>query len=185
MIPDLSRRALLRGTSMLVPVAALAACATGTSAATLDAQILADASGAVNGVSAVATQVNALKPGAISSTVIAGLTAAKGLVASLSASTPAPTGATTLQTVDTDISNALTALAAVLPAAAIAFPVLAPAIPAVDAVIALLPTIESYVNPLITSITSPTVAAAAPIKPIAQVMSVAQARAVLGVPVVK
>lgn len=177
---DLSRRALLRGTTAIAGVAVLAAC--GANAATLDAQILADASGAVNGASAVATQVNSLKPGAVSAAVLAGLATAKTLIASLSASTPLAAGATTLQTIDTYINDALTALSAVLPAAAGAFPVLAAAIPVVDAAIALLPTIEAYVNPLITSATA---AATAPLMPIAAVMTVAQARATLGIPQVK
>lgn len=181
----ISRRSLLRASTALIPAAVLTACATGTSAATIDTQVLADATGIVNGASTVAAQVNSLKPGAISASVIAGITAAKGLIAGLTASTPAPTGATTLQTVDTDVSDALNALAAVLPAAAVAFPVLAPAIPIIDGAIALLPSVEAWVNPLITSITTPTAAAAAPIKPIAAVMTAAQARAALGVPTVK
>lgn len=176
------RRNLLLATA-LIPAAMVAACGNGASAATIDTQVLADATGVVNGVSTVATQVNQLSPGKVSASVIAGLTAAKGLVSSLVASTPALAGATTLQTVDNYISAALTALAAVLPAAAAAFPVLAPAIAVVDGAIALLPGIEAWVNPLITQTTA--VAAAAPVPPIAQTLTPAQARQKLGIATVK
>jgi hypothetical protein len=176
------RRKLLLATA-LIPAAMVAACGNGATAATIDTQVLADATGIVNGVSTVAAQVNQLSPGKISASVIAGLAAAKGLVSSLAASTPALAGATTLQTVDNYISAGLTALAAVLPAAAVAFPILDGAIPIIDGAIALLPGIEAWVNPLITQVTA--VSAAAPIHPIAKAMSLTQARQALGVATVK
>lgn len=178
----LSRRAALIGTSAL-SVAALAACSLTPA---LDAQILADASGVVSSLSAVASQVNTLAPGKVPASVTNGLSVAQGLVASLSTATPIPTGASTLQTVDGYINAALQAFATVLPAAALAFPVLVPAIPIVDGAIALLPVIEAYVNPLIQQLTpSAPAAASAPLHPIMLAMTPAQARAALGIATVK
>jgi hypothetical protein len=176
----MNRRSLL-ATTALLPVVALMpkARASGVVPAGLDTTILADANGALNAASAVVNQVNTLKSGSISADVVNGLSTAEALITNLSGSIPAAQGATTLETIDNYISDGLNALAAVLPTASVAFPALAPAIPIVDAAIALLPTIENYVNPLITSITTPTVAAVAPMNPIQTRMTPAQARAVL------
>jgi len=175
----LSRRHLLFTTALIAPLA-MTAC--GANAATTDAQVLADASGITNGVLTAVTQVNSFKPGAVSASIVTGLQAAQGFVASLSTATPAPTGATTLQKVDTFINNGVTALASVLPALSILFAPLAGVIPVVDGAIALLPSVEAWVNPLITSVGATPVVIPAPIK---VAYTVAAARAKLGVPVVK
>jgi hypothetical protein len=176
----LSRRHLLSATA-LIPAAALVAC-DGSSAATVDTQIVADASGIVNGLIATANQINAVAPGKIPASITADLLIAQGLVTGIAPTVTAPAAATTLQTVDNYISGALTTIADVLPVAAAAFPVLAAAIPIVDAVIALLPVVEAWVNPLIGQLTA---SAAAPVHPIAATMAPADARKVLGVALVK
>ena len=165
-----TRRALLCGSALALPFV-LGGCPAGTTLT--DAQVLADAQGIVNGLASVAAQVNAANPGTVPSAASAGLTDATALLATLTASTPAPAGASTLARIDTDISNVL---AAISPIVSTVYPIAGPVIAAVQT---LLPVVEAWVNPLITSATG--VSAIAPVSPDAA----AAARKVLGVVVVK
>lgn len=182
---SLSRRNLL-ATSVLVPAGILLANCSGTSTASAEAQMLADAAGVLSAIKSVATAVNtydpAALPAAVLTQIVASVVAAQGIIGSLSgASAPAPT-ATTLVTLDTYINNGLQAIAAVLPAASVAFPVLVPFVMPFDAAVSLLPAIEAYINPIITQVTG--VQAHAPITPIKNVYSAVAARALLNVAVV-
>ena len=103
----------------------------------------------------------------------ASLTDAQALLATLTASTPAPTGASTLARIDTDIGNVL---AAISPIVSTIYPIAGPVIAAVQT---LLPVVEAWVNPLITSATG--VSAVAPVSPDAA----AAARKALGIAIVK
>jgi hypothetical protein len=130
--------------------------------ANLDAQILADAQGLESATTSLETLLTQYAPNALTAdqkTQIATLEAAivSGLN-SLTTTTPAPAGATTLQVIDSDINQVLAAIGGVLPGAAATFPALAPAVPIYDAAVAILPVIEAYVNSLIPAAT----AAAAP-----------------------
>ena len=155
---------------ILAAVFALAACATPPSTTTTttppppnmtlptltDAQVLADATGLVSSLSGVVTAINAAKPGTVSSQVQGYITDAQNLVTNLTAQTPASQGASTLQQIDTDISNVLSA---VTPIVSSVYPVAAPIIAAVQVV---LPGVEAWVNPLITQATG--VSAVAPVQ---------------------
>ena len=89
-------------------------------------------------------EINAAKPGSVPPNVTAYLADAQTLVTGLSAATPAATGASTLQQIDADISNVLSA---VQPVAATVYPAAGVAIEAAEVV---LPGIEAWVNPIIT-----------------------------------
>ena len=183
----ITRRHLSRtlGLAALLGSTALVACTAAQQ--TTDAQVLADASGAVASLNAVVQQFSAIDPKGLSPTTLAGIQSglkiAQGLIASLSTATPAATGASTLAQVDTYLNTGLTAIASVLPVASAAFPALMVAVPIVDAIIALLPGIENWVNPLLTS-AAPKAAAALPLRASVAV-SPAQARKVLGIPAMK
>lgn len=165
----------------------LLACGT-TSTADINAQALADAQGLVNTTKAIVAAIELNDPAAFSAIqqaqITASMNAANAALAQLSAGTLALPGATTLQTIDTDINAVLAAAGAALPAAAVAFPALAPTVPLYDAAVALLPLIEAYVNTVIenTQVTPNLVAAAeAPLKPIQSHYDADQARKLLGV----
>ena len=180
----ISRRNTLR-LAGLGSVSALAACATTTPATNpgtppavtlptlTDTQILADASGIVSSLSGVVTAVNSIKPGALPANVATYVADAQQLVTSLTSATPAASGASTLQKIDTDISNILSAVGPIVGGI---YPVAGPIIAAVQVV---LPGIEAWVNPLITQATG--VSATAPASPAA----LAAARKTLFIPVVK
>lgn len=164
-----------------------------TSTANIDAQALADAQGLLNVTKAMVAAIVQNDPAAFSAAQQAQITAsenaAAAAIASLSTSTMAIPGATTLQTVDNDLNGVLQAVGAALPAAAIAFPAIAPFIPEYDAAVALLPVVENWVNTTIqnTQVTTPVVATAAPmpLKMIKSTYTADQARTLLGIPAVK
>ena len=147
---------------------------------TTPAQVLGDAQGLLASVSATVTEIAAVDPKAFPpgqvASIQASLTAAQQSLATLATTTAAATSASTLAQIDTAINGALSVISAVLPPASVAYPPLAGAIPIVDAAIALLPTIEAFVNPLLTNLT-----AGAPLHPITSTMTPAQARAALGI----
>lgn len=175
----------------MLSIAMLACSATST--ANIDAQALADAQGLLNTTKLMVAAVIQNDPAAFSAAQQAQITAsenaASAAIASLSATTLAIPGATTLQTVDTDLNGVLQAVGAALPAASIAFPEIAPFVPEYDAAIALLPVIENWVNTTIqnTQVTTPVVASAAvaPLNPIKSTYTADQARNLLGIPTVK
>ncbi len=181
----LTRRHISRGLGLAAVAPLLAACPAGST--TTDAQVLADASGAVSSLNAVVAQFAAIDPKGLDATTLTeiqnGLKIAQGLIASLSTATPAASGASTLAQVDSYLNAGLTAIASVLPVASAAFPALMVAVPIVDAIIALLPGIENWVNPLLTS-AAPKAAAALPLRASVAV-SPAQARKALGIPTMR
>jgi hypothetical protein len=165
-----------------LPVAAfLASC--GANAAMIDAQALADAQGLSSATQALIAAINQYAPNAIKPAVQAEVTTLEASIIasiqSLSTATPAPTGATTLQSVDTALNTVLGAIGAALTTAAPMFPVLLPFVPMYDAAVALLPALEAYVN----SVISPAVAAAPQnrAKAIKAHFTPDQARATLGI----
>lgn len=174
-----TRRALLCG---VAAAALLAGCSPNGTAAQIEAQVLADATGAVNGLASVVPAVLKaapnLLPAATGSQVMQGLTLAQQMLGKMDASTPLPTAANTLQVVEGAILQAVNALAAVTPAAAAAFPVLAPYVVIIQAAAALLPGIVAFINSVIPSGQTASLAAGLP----APVMTPAQARAALGIP---
>lgn len=176
----ISRRNALRSTACMIPLAILAGCGT-TAAATLDAQVLADATGVVNSLSTLFPAVVAAVPNFIPSAVVTsvnnGLTIAKNLVTTLTTDTPVNMGASTLQTVESYVNSAVNALAAVTPAAAAVFPVLNIFLVPILAVSAILPSIEAFIG-LYTE--NPSVLSGAPLSN----MTAAQARIVLHIPTV-
>ena len=167
--------------AMAATMLALTRC--GAQNATVDAQALADAKGLQ---AATANLENALvqyaptalnddqkaKIATLEAAVVAGLQ-------SLTTSTPAAAGATTLQTIDSDLNQVLAAIGAALPGAALAIPALAPFVPIFDAAVAVLPVIEAYVNSVI-----PAAAAAAtqPVGALNSKYSVVTARSILRIP---
>ena len=155
----------------IAALALLVGCSTST--ATIDTQVLADITGVVSCVSGIVTALNAAKPGTVSATIVNELAAAQSLVTGLSSTTLAPVGASTLQTIDTDISDVLSVVG---PIASVAIPGAGNAIAAIQVI---LPSVEAWVNPLITSATG--VSAVAPVSPAA----LAAARKTLLIAVVK
>jgi hypothetical protein len=145
----------------LAASAVLAACtpSTPTTPGTLDPQVLADAMGIVNGLATALPQIMAADPKLLTvptyTTIMQSLHDAQTLLANLSASTPAAAGATTLITVETDINDALNAVAPVLPSAATTYPGLQPFVIIFDSAIALLPIIENFINTAIPTATPP------------------------------
>jgi hypothetical protein len=186
----LTRRELFAVTSASVgagvALSLLSGC--GANAATIDAQALADAQGLVSTTQAIEAALGQYAPNAIPATdepKIASLEAAAvAALQKLAATTPAPTGASTLQVIDTDINTVLGVIGAALPGAAAAFPPLLPFIPMYDAAVALLPAIETYVNSVISPAT-PVVASLKAAKAIKLAYTPDQARAIMGIRKVK
>jgi hypothetical protein len=179
-----TRRLFIATTGLGIPAFGLVGC--GTNAAAIDAQVLADAQGLVTVAGTITTAIEQYDPKAFSADVTSQIAqweaAAKAGLATLSTSTPAATGASKLQVVETDINNVLQAVRAVLPIAAAAVPAIAPFVPMYDAAVALLPIVEAYVN----SVVAPSaVSARVALKPVGAAFSPEQARKVLGVPSVK
>jgi hypothetical protein len=163
-----------------------------TTTANIDAQALADAQGLLNVTKAIVASIEQNDPAALAAQqvqITAAENAASAAIASLSANTLAIPGATTLQTVDDKLNSVLQAVGAALPAAAIAFPAIAPFVAEYDAAVALLPLVENWVNSTIqnTQVTTPVVASAAPVplKMIKTAYTADQARTLLGIPTVK
>jgi hypothetical protein len=175
-----TRRA--RYPSIICAAAMLLFASCSSTSTTTPAQVLGDAQGLLASVSATLTEIatvdpKAFQPGQVAA-IQASLTAASQSLATLATTTAAATSATTLVQIDTAINGALSVISAILPPASVVYPPLAAAIPVVDAAIALLPTIEAFVNPLISNATA---SAAAPVHPIIATMTPAQARATLGI----
>jgi hypothetical protein len=173
------REALLATPSLLI----LASCgAAGT--AVIDAQALADAQGVTSTAVAIYNAVLQYAPKALSADaqtqITVWTTAATNAISALSGTTPAPQGASQLQIIDTDINAALGALGAVLPAAAVLYPPLAPFVTMYDMALPLLPVIEAWANSVIKTVSAkPTVQLVA----IKQKRTVDEARAYLHIPV--
>jgi len=179
-----TRRSVLVIAGAAIPASLLAAC--GTNGTALDAQVLADAQGLVTVAGTITTAIEQYDPRAFSADVTSQIAqwedAAKAGLATLSTSTPAATGASKLQVVETDINNVLQAVGVALPIAAAAVPAIAPFVPMYDAAVALLPIVEAYVN----SVVAPSaVSARVALKPVGAAFSPEQARKVLGIPSVK
>lgn len=180
---SITKRRLAAGLFSLPLVALLARC--GTNNAAIDAQILADAQGLQQSTAALEAALQQYAPNALTpaqTQQIGNLQAAVvAALGALTSATPAPQGATALQTADADISQIMSAIGAALPAAAQGIPALAPFIPIYDAAVAIIPIIEAYVNTVIV----PTTASAAALRPLKKSYSPAAARAILQIPVVK
>lgn len=176
---SLNRRALLLGTAAAIP-AALALSACGPSAVALTpAQVVADAqgidAGLLKALPIVAAADPTLLPAAKQASTTADLTVAQTTLATMAANLPpVATGQSTLQVVEGYFNAALDTLASVTPAAALLFPDLAPAVGLVQAAAVLAPMVEAFVTPGGTT-------AALRAKALAPSMTVAQARALLGV----
>lgn len=178
----LSRRAILRTSALAIPAAALAACT--TAGVSVYQQVLADLQGMVPELGDIFSAIQTLSPKAFTQQQAAQITSALDLagklLASLSANTPAPTAAQTIETIESEVNTVLRDFGAVLPGAAAAFPALAPYIPIYDAVVALLPGIELWVNQVI-GVVPPAASAAPPVQPIQSRFTPDQARARLGI----
>ena len=149
----------------------------GTNTTLTPAQVVADAQGIVTGLGKafgiVIAEDPALIPPAQAATDTAGLNVASGALATIAANLPpVTTGQTLLQTVEKYINAALDDAAAVTPKIVALVPALAPALPLIQAASVLVPVIEAFINPA-----APATAARA----MAGGMTVAQARALLGV----
>lgn len=181
------RRSLLKATPALGFTLAVAACA-GTTAATLDAQIVADTNGAVGLAKSVVAAIVGVDPSALTASlpsITAAENALTAAMASLSGSTPVATGASTLQTIDGYLNTIMSAVGAALPAAAVAFPTLAPFVPMYDAAVALIVnSLEPYINGLLTN-APVTAAALAPLHVLQAMPTIPAARSKLNVPTVK
>lgn len=172
----MNRRTLLAAS----PLAILAACTKNDGTATTPNQVAADVQGVVGALATYAPLIFSAAPKAFSPAQQAQINtdialAQKGLNAFVPGM-PAAAGASVVQTIDTYLNDAVAVLGSVV---APAVPALAPYVPIIAAVQALLPTIEGFVNQYI-----PAAKAGAPVRPMLP-MSVADARAKLGVPVVQ
>lgn len=175
------RQAAIAALGLLPLAALLTRCA---NQAAISAQALADAQGLVAISQTIEDAINQYAPNAIPAAdqaKVADLeSAAVAALTKLSQSTPAPQGASVLETIDSDINTILGVIGAALPGAAAAFPALEPFIPMYDAAVSLLPAIEAWVNSVISPVT-PTVSAMKHAKAIKQTMTSDQARAKLGI----
>jgi hypothetical protein len=179
----LSRRTLM-GSGAFIAILGVSAC--GTSIAAFSAQALADVTGAFNAAGTIVSAIDTIVPGAISSDVETQIATWSGsisqLLGTLSNTTPAPAGAGTLGTIDTNLNSILTAVGPILNSGASKTPDLLPIVVIYDAAVALLPGLESYVNSVITTLSPTTTAARRPLAiaaPLLKPYTVAQARSLL------
>jgi hypothetical protein len=181
------RRQILKAGTAVPALALLAACGS-QSAATIDAQIVADTNGAVGLAKSVVAAIVGVDPTALTASlpsITAAENALTAAMASLSGSTPVATGASTLQTIDGYLNTILSAVGAALPAAAVAFPTLAPFVPMYDAAVALIVnSLEPYINGLLTN-APVTSSALAPLHVIQAMPTIPAARSKLNVATVK
>lgn len=177
----ISRRALMAAT-VLVTAGMLPGCSPSNSLSF--AQALADAKGAVAGLLGVVPAVTNIAPNLLPASTVdeieQGLTLAQQVLGGMDASTPPNTAASTLQTVEGIILQGVKALAAVTPAAAAAFPPLAPYVVIVQAAAALLPGVATFINSVLPAGQTAALTASLPMP----TMTPEQARAVLGIPTV-
>jgi hypothetical protein len=150
---SITRRQILAGST--VALVAAGCTATGT---LISPTVLADLQGLVPTVQAIVSAVTQYDPKLLNATeqqTLASLEAsATAALTSLNANTPVTSAATNLQTIDSYLNEALSAIGSALPAAAVAFPELAPFVPMFDAAVALIAgVLEPYINSLITSAT--------------------------------
>lgn len=178
-----TRRGTFAGLGAVTALAFLARC--GAQNGMLDAQILADVQGLQQSTAALEAALQQYAPNALSAAQkqqIANLQAAVvAALGALTSTTPAPKGASALQTADADISQILAALGAALPLAAQSFPALAPFIPIFDAAVAIVPIVEAYVNTLTTT----SAASAVVLRPLKKSYEPNAARAILNISIVK
>lgn len=170
----MNRRFLFIG----APLAVLAGCLTTTPPAT-PAQIGADLQGLVTALQSYMPTVYAAAPKAFSQAqqnqIATDLALASKALAVFVPGMPATSAASIAQTIDGYINDAVSVLASVAPGV----PALAPYVPVIAAVQAILPTIEAFVNRYLpASVTTPKAGA------MLQPMAPADARKVLGIPVV-
>ena len=132
-------------------VALLAGCSTGTGTmgAPIPAQITTDLQGGLTALSTLESLILATNPKAISTadqaTINAVLADAQSALSTVSATTPAASGASTLSTIDGYLNAGVGILAKV----ADNVPGLSNFAPEINAVDALLPTVEAFVNPFL------------------------------------
>ena len=174
----MNRRALLT-TSSLLTVGAIAACSTPSGKLT-PAQIIADATGAVQGLENVIPALENTKPPVLTATqgtpIEDALKEAMAYLTSIGPGTPAQTGATTLAMVAGYLNSALSILTAL--------PIPAPYNVIVMAAAVIAPEIEAWVASIMPPAPAPTPSpapAAARAARVAHGMSIEKARAVLKV----
>jgi hypothetical protein len=161
------------------PLAVLAGCNTTTPPAT-PAQIGADLQGLVTALQSYMPTVYAAAPKAFSQAqqnqIVTDLALADKALAAFVPGMPATSGASIAQTIDGYINDAVCVLASVAPG----IPALASYMPFIAAAQAILPTIEAFANQYLpASVTTPKAGA------ILRPMTAADARRVLGIPVVR
>jgi len=180
----LSRRDLMRSGTLLI-VLGTDACV-GTSVAAFSAQALADVTGISNATSTIISALDEEKPGAIptaTETQIANWSSViSEALGTLSLTTPASSGVGTLGTIDANLSSILTVVGPILNDAASVIPELLPIVTIYDGVVSLLPTLETYVNSVITTVSPTTTAARKPLAipaPLLKTVTPEQARSLL------
>lgn len=183
----MTRRQLGLTVGSLALVTAAGRCST-TTAVVIDSQVLADANGIIGAIPKILAGIQEFDPNLIpvgssaANEITTAETVAAQAVANLSNDTPAQAAATTLSVVETDVTTCLQVLGAVLPAAAVAFPALAPYVGFYDAAVALLPGVEAWVSATLTTLTPQTTSSATkPPAPIRFHYTQKQARQLLGV----
>jgi hypothetical protein len=167
--------------SVVASPAVLAGC-NFTTASVLNTQVLASAKAAVSETGTIVSILHTAMPNVL---VLDQITVAQQVAASLldtlTTTTPAAAGATTLQKVEAAINTILDLSRPVLQAAATTDPVLAPAIVAYDVIVPLVPAIEAWINqtlvPATPTTTIPHVAARVLRMPLHTVYTVDQALA--------
>ena len=148
-----TRRKLILGSGVVVISGLTAGCITpGSSPEVTIAQIITDIKNIVNVIPSIVSAVQIIDPVAIPknskidleiSNIISVL---KNTVPTLTVTAPITSTIPTLQQVDTYINTVFQIIGAIIPAAAIAFPPLAPYVVVYDAVVSLLPSIEAFIN---------------------------------------
>ena len=172
-----TRRHLGKIVGAFAAIALLNRCA-GANPTVVSAQALAYANAAVNALPGLLTGIQNIAPKAIPKggaldIEITNITASlKTSLSTLTVNSPATTAATTLEAVVQGVNTVLQVIGAVLPAAAVAFPALAPYIGIYDAVVALLPGIEVWISTVISTAPTTTVTPKALINPVAPIQHI-------------
>lgn len=161
----MNRRRLLT-TAACLPLLALTACPGGSGSGLTLAQVVADVTGMVNGLSAALPALTKLVPATTMARIQADINVAQNLLAQITPKLPDATNAVTIQQIEAVINEILGFVANI------------PGVPPeIAAVAILLPIIEAFVNGLVPSMTASMVMKA----PMPAATDAAKARALLKV----
>lgn len=149
----MSTRRQLLVTAGLLSIVGLPGCATSSaSIAAAEAQVISDVKIILSAIPSIVNAIQLIAPkaivkgGPVDNEITSIVSSLQQSTSTLTVTTPAADAASVLQKVTTGINTVLQLIGAVLPAAAIAFPPLAPYVVIYDTTVALIPIIEAFIN---------------------------------------